>query len=110
MGPTPNPTTNSVIVNRETSSLTPNSLIGPSMPAVTTALSNATAKHVTATINVQYHLYTLLQFLGFSGSPGVNVTSSYRSLFPVLFVTTGCRPLGRSVRYSPMLASEVRVR
>jgi hypothetical protein len=62
-------------VRSATSSLTPNDSLTPTRSAVTTEEANATTKQVMATTMVQYHLYALLQFLGFSGSPGVKVTS-----------------------------------
>ena len=54
------------------------------MSAVITALLNATTKQVNATIMVQYHLYAVDQFFGFSESLIVHVTNSYLSVLPVL--------------------------
>ncbi|KXS97555.1 hypothetical protein AC578_9763 [Pseudocercospora eumusae] len=76
IGPTPNPTTKSVIIRRDTSSLTPKVMAGPVKSAVITALLNATAKQVIATTIVHHHLQALDQFLGFAGSPSTKVTSS----------------------------------
>lgn len=75
-GPTPNPITNNVIGSKATSSLTLNASATSPISAVTIALLKATQKHVRATTIVHHHLYALLQFLGLSTSPSVNVTSS----------------------------------
>jgi len=106
--PTPKPTTKTVIVINPTSSLTWNSFVMPAISAVMTELAKATTKHVMATTMVQYHLYALLQFLGFSGSSGVKVTSLYCSL-PGLG-GPGISPLGTATTYSARFALALRVR
>jgi len=73
--PIPNPTTNTDMLTNATSSETLNSFSTPAISAVITDDANATTKHVTATTIVHHHLYAFDQFLGFSGSLGVNVTS-----------------------------------
>jgi len=73
--PSPKPTTKMEMLTRANSSETSNSFCTPAMSAVMTEDANATTKHVTATTMVQYHLYALDQFFGFSGSFGLNVTS-----------------------------------
>ena len=110
MGPTPKPITKSVTESSAASSLTLKLRLTPAMSAVMTELLNATTKQVMATVMVHHHLYAFDQFLGFAGSPGVKVTSSYRSVRPVLFDNTVCRPVGVSAVYSFIRASRVRVR
>ncbi len=75
----PKPTTNSVMLRRETSLETPKSLLTLLISAVTTDEQNATTKHTEAIIAVHHHLYALDQFFGLSGSSTVNVTSLYFS-------------------------------
>ena len=111
MGPTPKPTTNTIMFNNETSSLTWNVADGPPRSAVITALLKATEKQVMATVIVHHHLQALDQFLGFSLSPSLNVTSSYCSGAPVgVADIIGCKPAAISVVYSPIRACAVKVR
>lgn len=105
----PKPTTNTVTLTSATSSLTPNVSTTPGISAVMTLLANATTKHVRETTMVQYHLYALLQFFGFSGSPGRKVTSLYRCS-PSGSIGPGISPSRVSERYSSMLAAELNVR
>lgn len=109
--PIPKPTTNNVMVNKLTSSDTPNVSETPSISAVMTLDANATTKHTEAIISVHHHLYAFDQFFGFSGSSIVKVTSLYFSMCPsfeICFLRIA--PLAVSLRYSSRFASRLSVR
>jgi hypothetical protein len=71
----PKPMTKRVMERRAISNEVSNSSATPSMPGVTTADANATAKQTKLTVMVMVHFRHCGQFCGFAGSPSENSTS-----------------------------------
>lgn len=84
----PNPMTNTVILNKATSSEVSNRSATAPIPGVMTAEEKATAKQTQPRVMVMSHLRAFEKFLGSPGSSGPKVTSLYCLVVPPCVVVS----------------------